>query len=141
MKKNSLKMGKNQFYVVILANFEKSTRTHQYAFQNLMEMLYGMHRYSRKKNWACWSMVRFWPCGLSSGLLTLIFFIKIFFQMLNYPVALSTVSPPVRIFVPLIPSTHVFWDRVILGNFYPNIFCRILYVFWPTKKKICQRPL
>ena len=36
--------------LVIWANFEKSTRTHQYSLQNLMEMLYGMHRYSRKKN-------------------------------------------------------------------------------------------
>ena len=74
--KMASKVGKIDFYVVNLANFEKSTRTHQYAHQNKLEMLYGMHRYSRKKNWACWSMVRFWPSGLFSGLMALNFFLN-----------------------------------------------------------------
>ena len=76
LEKNGFKDGTNMILCSDLGKFWKSTRTHQYSYENLIGMFYGVHRYSRKKNSVRWSMVRFWPCSLFSGLLALIFFTK-----------------------------------------------------------------
>ena len=89
LEKNCLKVGKIWILCSDFDKFWKSTRTHQYSHENLIGMFYGVHRHSRKKNSVRWSMVRFRPCSLCSGLLALIFSSKTNFYMLCYSVVAS----------------------------------------------------
>ena len=89
LEKITLKVGKNWNLCSDFGQFWKSTRTHRYSYTNLMGRFYGVHRCSRKKNWARVSMVRFWPCSLASGLLALIFLSKCFSNMVFYLVVPS----------------------------------------------------
>ena len=43
----------------------------------------------------------------------------------------NTVSPPVRIFVPLYPHPYLFWDGVDLEKFHPNVFFKYTSLFIP----------
>ena len=51
----------------------------------------------------------------------------------------NTVSPPVRIFLPLYPHPYLFWDGVEGEEFLPNIYYEALYEFQSRAKNFLSK--